>query len=87
MKEVYETEQFIHIVMEQVNGGELFEHIKTYELEEREIALIMYQLIEVIQYMQICGIVHRDLKPENILIDAEGTLRVQGLSRDRGKCQ
>lgn len=34
--------------MEQVNGGELFEHIKTYELEEREIALIMYQLIEVI---------------------------------------
>jgi serine/threonine protein kinase len=48
MKEVYETEQFIHIVMEQVNGGELFEHIKNYELEEREIALIMFQLIEVI---------------------------------------
>lgn len=57
--------------MEQVSGGELFEHIKTYELEEREIALIMYQLIEAIQYIQIAGVVHRDLKPENILIEKD----------------
>jgi calcium/calmodulin-dependent protein kinase I len=28
--------------MDQATGGELFEHIKMYELEEREIALIMY---------------------------------------------
>ena len=31
----------------------------------------MYQLIEAIQYMQICGVVHRDLKPENILIEKD----------------
>ena len=42
MRETFETESHIYIVMEQVNGGELFEHIKTYELEESEIALIMY---------------------------------------------
>jgi hypothetical protein len=34
--------------MEQVTGGELYEHIKTYELEEREIAIIMHQLLEAI---------------------------------------
>lgn len=51
MRESYETEQYLHIIMEQVKGGELFEHIKTYELEEREVAIIMYQLIEAIQYM------------------------------------
>jgi serine/threonine protein kinase len=48
MRESYETEQYLHIIMEQVTGGELFEHIKTYELEEREVAIIMYQLIEAI---------------------------------------
>ena len=52
MRESFETESHIYIIMEQINGGDLFEHIKTYELEEGEIALIMYQLIEAIQYMQ-----------------------------------
>jgi hypothetical protein len=42
MKEVYETEKYICIIMEQVKGGELFEHLKTFELDEREIASIMY---------------------------------------------
>ena len=42
MRESFETDNHIFIVMEQVNGGELFEHIKTYELEESEISLIMY---------------------------------------------
>jgi hypothetical protein len=30
------------IIMEQVTGGELLEHIKTYVLEEKEVARIMY---------------------------------------------
>lgn len=71
MRETYETEKNMYIIMEQVKGGELFDHIKTYELEEREVSLCMYQLIEAIQYIQKCGIVHRDLKPENILIEKD----------------
>lgn len=71
MREVYETEKNIYIVMEQVRGGELFDHIKTYELEEREVALCMWELIMAIQYMHDCGVVHRDLKPENILIEKD----------------
>jgi serine/threonine protein kinase len=41
MKESYETDKYLYIVMEQVNGGELFEHIRTYDLDEKEVALIM----------------------------------------------
>lgn len=57
--------------MEQINGGELFEHINTYELDEKEVAIIMYQLIDVIYYLQQSGIVHRDLKTENILVQKD----------------
>jgi len=71
MKESYETDKYLYIVMEQVNGGELFEHIRTYDLDEKEVALIMNQLIEAISYMQMCGVVHRDLKPENILVEKD----------------
>ena len=71
MKETYETEKNMYIIMEQVSGGELFDHIKTYELEEREVSLTMFQLCQAIRYLQICGVVHRDLKPENILIEKD----------------
>lgn len=37
IKETYETEKYMFIIMEQVSGGELFEHIKHAELKEREI--------------------------------------------------
>ena len=51
MKEIFESQDEIRIVMEQVNEGELFEHINTYELDEKEVALIMYQIIDVIYYL------------------------------------
>jgi serine/threonine protein kinase len=69
LKETYESEKYLLIVMEQVSGGELYQHIKTYELEEREIAIIMFQLLQAIHYLHSCGIAHRDLKPENILVE------------------
>lgn len=71
MRETYETDKYMYIIMDAVKGGELFEHIKNYELEEREISIIMFQLVEAIQYLQLCGVVHRDLKPENILIEKD----------------
>lgn len=42
MRETYETDKYMYIIMDAVKGGELFEHIKNYELEEREISLIMF---------------------------------------------
>ena len=71
MKETYETEKNMYIIMEQVTGGELFDHIKTYELEEREVSICMHQIIAAISYLNKCGVVHRDLKPENILIEKD----------------
>ena len=71
MLEAFENERFLYIVMDECTDGELFEHIKNNQLREREVSVIMYQLIEAIHYLQTSGIVHRDLKPENILIEKD----------------
>ena len=42
MRETYETEKNMYIIMEQVSGGELFDHVKTFELEPNEVATSMY---------------------------------------------
>jgi calcium/calmodulin-dependent protein kinase I len=69
IKETFENDKNIYIVMEQVKGGELFDHIKMYQLEEHEVTVCMFKLIQAIQYLNESGVVHRDLKPENILIE------------------
>ena len=58
-------------MMECMQGGELFDHIKDYEITEREAAMITYQILEALQYLHLAGIVHRDLKPENILVERD----------------
>lgn len=42
MKENFETFDYMYIMMEEIRGGELFEHIKEYEIGEREACLITY---------------------------------------------
>ena len=71
--EVYENEDFIYIVMELCNGGELFDIIiKRTEMgnpfTEKEAATIFKQLMSAVSYCHSNKIVHRDLKPENLLL-------------------
>lgn len=42
MKEIYDAEKNLYIIMELVKGGELFDHLRAYDLDEKEVALIMY---------------------------------------------
>lgn len=66
--EIFDTDQKLSLVMELVNGGELFYKIVDKgaytELEARD---IIRQLVEGVDYLHNQGIAHRDLKPENLL--------------------
>jgi len=66
--EIYETDQHLSLVMELVNGGELFYKIVDKgSYSERDARDIVMQLVEGVDYLHEKGIAHRDLKPENLL--------------------
>ena len=76
----------LYMVMEFVNGGELFYQLHMYNHSGFEINRAKFyaaQIVLALDHMHKEGVVYRDLKPENILIDSEGYLRITdfGLSR------
>eukprot|EP00033_Pygsuia_biforma_P000104 GCRY01000131.1.p1 GENE.GCRY01000131.1~~GCRY01000131.1.p1 ORF type:complete len:328 (+),score=74.58 GCRY01000131.1:199-1182(+) len=69
LHEILETKYAIFLVMEYVNGGELFDWIVDEQFySERKASLLMKQLFSAILYLHKRNIAHRDLKPENILM-------------------
>lgn len=69
MEGLYESKTHMYIVMEKLNGGELFERIVGRpRFTEEETARLLRPLLESVAYLHDLGIVHRDLKPENILV-------------------
>ncbi|CAD8043778.1 unnamed protein product [Paramecium primaurelia] len=75
--EIIETPKHIFLVMEMVNGGELFDYIvKNTKLEEVEACKLFQELIAGIEYLHKIRVVHRDLKPENLLLDKSKNLKI-----------
>ena len=75
--DIYEDFSAIHLVLEEITGGDLFDHIIHSEgrkLKENEAMDLLSQMLDGLHYLhQEKGIVHRDLKPENFLLYNDGT--------------
>jgi len=68
--EAFQIDKQIHVVMEYVPGGELFDLITSRgRISEPESQFIFQQLLSALEFCHVNQIVHRDLKPENILLD------------------
>ena len=62
-----------YLIMEYVEGGELFDYIVSRgRLEVDEALHYFQQIIFAVNYCHRFKIAHRDLKPENILLDYAG---------------
>ena len=84
----FHDEYQLYLIMEFVNGGELFTHLqqkrtKDSGFEEPLAQFYAAQMVLALEYLHIQGVVYRDFKPENILIDSAGYIRLTdfGLSK------
>ena len=72
-----QAKQCRYLVLEYVEGGELFNYIEVNgRLPEYEAVRIFRQMIAGLSYCQRFNICHRDLKPENILLDGNRNVKI-----------
>ncbi|KAM3866197.1 uncharacterized protein mylk4a [Diretmus argenteus] len=83
----YESRNDVILVLEYVDGGELFDRIidENYTLMELDTVMFIRQICDGLQYMHKMYILHLDLKPENILCVSRLTNKIKiidfGLAR------
>lgn len=72
LKEMFETDKRIYLVVEYVCGGELFDAIVEREkYAEIDAARLMNEILAALKCIHAQGVVHRDLKPENLLLSSK----------------
>ncbi|GAB2298872.1 Calcium-dependent protein kinase 15 [Dionaea muscipula] len=71
-KGVYEDRQSVHVVMELCSGGELFDQIIARgHFSEKDAAVIIRDVVRIVQTCHLMGVMHRDIKPENFLFSSK----------------
>ncbi|XP_053987689.1 serine/threonine-protein kinase Chk2-like [Hylaeus anthracinus] len=81
LEEIVDSPKAVYIVLELMEGGELFERIKSRgKLSEKTAKLIFYQVVLAVSYLHDSGITHRDLKPENILLASDSDVTLAKVS-------
>jgi len=75
--DVWETSTELYLILEYVEGGELFDYLcKRGRLSTSEALGYFQQIIAAIDYCHRFNIAHRDLKPENLLLDQDKNIKV-----------
>lgn len=80
----FTSRDYLYLVMEYLNGGDLYSLLRKVGCLEEDVARIyIAELVLALDYLHSLGIVHRDLKPDNILIAQDGHIKLTdfGLSK------
>lgn len=68
VRDVYESRSHLYLVLELLEGGELFDLVASAgSLSEQRASEVMRGVVSGLAYLHGQGICHRDIKPENIL--------------------
>ena len=75
--DVWETSTELYLILEYVEGGELFDYLcNKGRLSTFEALAYFQQIISAVDYCHRLNIAHRDLKPENLLMDQNKNIKV-----------
>ena len=66
--DVMEDDKNFFIVLEYLDGRDLFEFMNRNFMNEARGKRIMYAIMRAVKYLHTFGIVHRDLKLENLMM-------------------
>jgi len=84
LKFAFQTEDKLYLVLDYVNGGELFFHLqKERRFSEERVRLYAAEIVLGLGFLHGTNIIYRDLKPENILLDQDGHVMIT----DFGLCK
>ncbi|EKM49974.1 uncharacterized protein PHACADRAFT_130433 [Phanerochaete carnosa HHB-10118-sp] len=86
--DVWETSTELYLILEYVEGGELFDYLcDKGRLSTSEALGHFQQIITAVNYCHRFNVAHRDLKPENLLLDRDGNIKVAdfGMAAWQGK--
>jgi CRP-like cAMP-binding protein/tRNA A-37 threonylcarbamoyl transferase component Bud32 len=73
----FKDDKFIYFVLELLQGGELFTHLRTKgQLEEQEAKFYGAQVLLAFGHIHSKQIAYRDLKPENLVLDSDGYIKI-----------
>jgi serine/threonine protein kinase len=81
----FQTTDKLYLIMEFVNGGELFYHLQlSGSFPPDRTRFYSAEIVLALEYLHKNGIIYRDLKPENVLIDSDGHIKITdfGLSKE-----
>ena len=69
----FQTENKLYMILDFINGGELFFHLKREKrFPESRVRRYAAEIVLAVSHLHTFDIVYRDLKPENILLNSDG---------------
>lgn len=80
----FQTPERLYFVIDFLNGGELFFHLrKERSFSEDRTRFYASEILLALECLHSNGIIYRDLKPENVILDCDGHIKLTdfGLSK------
>jgi len=72
-----EDDQVTFIAMEYVEGAGLRDYLnRSVSFDFAQLAALMEQLLDALEFAHAQGVVHRDIKPSNLIVTSKGRLKV-----------